>query len=346
MLKIMFIDINTDDMVYQKKLNKTYCILITTMLILVAGLRSYQIGNDPKMYKIMFDSIKYFSLKDIISMPHTVNNTEKGYVILENIISKTFGGFQWLMVIVAIVYTVPIGILVKRYSKNPWISFFLFVGFGFFTDSLTALRQALAVGLTVVAFMCIKNKKLKRYSILVLIASSFHMSGLFFMPKYWLRKIKYTKKIVIGSMIAIIVTNIFKSPLFQFVNRFSRQVYDVDASTGGTKLYVLIIFTFILCSIYGKAMIKENKDNKMIIYMMIITAIIYPILSFNPAVYRMLWYFFIYLIIFVPNLLSVVKEKTLKYIIFTGYMLMSIFFFTSVSLRPISLMSPFIFFWQ
>jgi|GEM_PF-5621599 len=332
-------------MIYQERLNMIYCVLITIVLVLIASLRSYKMGNDPSMYKYMFENVKS-SLKDIILMKQTMNQTEKGYIILENIISRTFGGFQWLMMIIATVYIVPIGILVKRYSKNPWVSFFIFVGFGFFTDSLSALRQALAVGLTVVAFMCIKNKKLKSYFIIVLMATSLHMSALFFMPIYWLRKIKYTKQIIIGSIIAIIATNIFKSPLFQFVNRFSRQVYDVNVNTGGNKLYIFIIFTVILCFIYGKAMIEENNDNKMIIYMMIITAIIYPILSFNPAVYRMFWYFFIYLIIFVPNLLSVVKDKAFKYLIFTGYMGMAICFLFGVCLRPASIMSPFIFFWQ
>lgn len=342
LLKVIFVKKTIGDIVNHEKLNKIYCVLVTIILILLSGLRSYQMGQDPKTYKFLFEYFKQFSVKEIILM----NHTEKGYVILENIIGGIFGGFQWHMIIIAIIYTVPIAILVKRYSQNPWISFFVFLGFGFFTDSLTALRQTVAVGLTVLAFLCIRNKKLIKYFILVFIASTFHIDALAFIPIYWFRKVKFNNKIIIASIITITASYIFKSHLYKFVNLFSRQVYEVNPNTGGDRLFIFIILTVILSFIYGKAMIKENEYNKMIIYMMIITAIIYPVLSFNPAVYRMNWYFFIYLIIFIPNLLGVIKDKVVYFIIFIGYIGMSIYFLYAVSLRPDSLMSPFLFFWQ
>lgn len=319
--------------------NKEYIHIISFILIIFLGLRGLSVGIDTKNYYDMFNDIKQLNLLQTLNV-----NFEHGYQLLEFFIGRIFGRFQFLLVFVAILYIGTVSYYIYKYSSNPMISYILFIGFGFYSFAMSSTRQTLAISFTMIAYKYIKEKNISKYLLFILIASTFHISALIFLPCYWLNKINLNRKKLLLILFLALALFAFKDSLRILLNNFARIVYQ-PTQTGGNRMYFLMVFSTILGVIYIKPFIQKNENNKYLFYMMVGSTLIMPITQFNPTIMRLNYYFFIFMIIYIPNLLSVIKDKFIRIIGTLGYSLVGIiwFFTSSISVQQLE---TYKFFWK
>lgn len=318
-----------------------YFSVVSLVLIAISGLRSNVVGSDTQMYQNIFNYGKSLPLSQDLA----TTSIEYGYVFFEHIVGSVFDNYQWFLIIVAVITIIPVTIIIYKYSEKPWMSYFLFITFGYFPFFMAGIRQAIAIAITLIAFIFVRKNRLIPFVICIGLAFTFHKTAIIFLPVFWLDKFKLNKKTISFAVLCIIGGFLFRQPLYQLLNNYARQSFSyLDA--GGIKMYVFMLLSVILGFIYYKDFIKQNENNKIFLYMMIVSSVIWPMVSFNPAMFRLYYYYHIFIIIYVANLIVSIKDKRAKFIVTVGYLLIGGYYLVAQVIIKGNNYYPYYFFWN
>jgi hypothetical protein len=320
-----------------------YSFIVTLLLILMAGFRGAEIGRDTDQYTLLFNLVKNYS-----SLDAAFNGTsmERGYVMLEYYIYQLGVDHQFFFMVCAILTLAPIGYVFNKYSKNPWIAFFIFITFPVYTTiAFTTVRQGIAIGMVMMAFHYSQKEKLLKYLLFILLAISFHTTAIFFLPIYWLKKINLTQRVLLVSVIAVVFGYLLKTTLLVFFSEFTRMSYGA-AEEGGLLMYLFYIVITSFSLLFRKYYRGEYDDNKIYIYMMFITLVLWPMCSLNPNLFRLTFYFTIFLSLYVSNFVTVIRPKGIAVAGVILILLGGITVFEKINKKPGMEIYPYSFYWE
>ncbi len=319
---------------------KTYVIVISVVLIAISGLRDITVGIDTLNYYNEFNIIKNMQFEEIFQY----YDKDYGYRIFQFVFTRYSDSFQLFLIVVAIINITSFSVIVYKYSKNPSLSYLLFVGFGFYSFGLSAIRQSLAIAISLQAFSYIINKKPIKFLAAVGLASTFHFTALIFMPIYLSNFFKINKKSLFLVLFVLISAIFFKDNIRNYIIQFSSADYSA-IETGGYKFYFMLVFSLAIGFFYKNSLQRVSTINRSLFFMMAAAIVIMPITQFHPAVMRLYYYYSIFITIYIPNVFYVIKDRFIKMIGIWGYSLTAIFLFVT-NIIPVNRLNVFKFFWQ
>ena len=323
---------------------KIYIVLVTGVMIAFLGLRSVEVGMDTNMYSTLFQYAKDASSFNELRNGWHHANIEIGFVTLEYVVSKYFN-FNFFLTVIAIITMVPTMRAIYKYSRNYWMSIFIMIAFGYYSFFMSGIRQGIAMGICFVAYDYAKQRKLVNFLMCIIIAMLFHQSALVFLPVYWLVNIRPTQKTFYIYLGVLVSSIIFGRKIFTLLNQFSRQIYSVNSDAGGYGMYIFMLLTFMVGILFRGNFIKDD-NNKIVFFMIGISIIIWPIASANAGVFRLFYYYHIFLIIYVPNLLSSIKMKNTKIFLTGSYLLVGCYYLYAYVINSGLMFSQYYFFWN
>lgn len=317
-----------------------YVWLISISLILLAGLRSTNIGIDTGQYKAIWD----FDIK--AGNYHAIDTeAEYGYFFLQTFF-KQFMSYQSFLFVVAILSIVPTCFIIYRYSSFLGLSFLLFyASIPFHALEFSAARQAIAFGLVMISYHYFIKRELFFYSLFLIAAILFHQTAIIFVPCYCLFNVRINKKSISIWFVLLAVSFVFAKMFFSFFNSYSRIDYSFsEVEAGGQRLFILLIL-FVILGFVNKDIINESPNVRIPFILFSISPLLWPILNGNPALYRLQYYFDFFFCLYVPNLLMTFKRnEKMKYI----YIVLSIFIslYIVLVMRNVEAYYPYKFFWE
>ena len=318
------------------------CIFAVGLYIaLVAGFRSINIGIDTRSYFNVFMDAAPLSLYAIFDKA----SMEPGYCLFNYFICNLFGNFQVLLILISLFFVLTVSFLIYRYSRIPWMSFFLFVTFGFLTFSMSGLRQTIAIGLCVLCFLFMKNRKFIISVICLVSAVFFHYSAIFFVPVYFIDRLKWTKRNVAISIFIGAVVFIFSSLIFSFINNYARMSYE-SMDTGGNLMLLFNLFIVFIGLVYKDKIIAKDAVNSFFFYSMVFTVILFPLCKFHPAMFRTTFYYYIFMIIYIPNVIVSINDSTTRLLLTMLIISVAVYFFLYKVMIDINQFYPYQFFWE
>ena len=289
-------------------------ILMAVPFALLIAFRDLSVGIDTVQYEYNFSRIN----PDILTSGDFFSQREWGYKLIQAVIKLLGMDFRALLFVESVLYIVPVAYVIYKYSRNPYFSFFMFLAVDYYLFSMTAIRQSIALGITLLAFdQAVRNKKF-RFVITVLIASTFHTTALVFLPVIILSKIPLRKRYVFLALVLSFALNAFKDPIRQLMMDLAHNPY-VEMETGGMGMHLFMISMVLLDLMWGKNAGKHWVDADLITYMMICAVAVYPVLQFNPAVFRLHYYYSVMMIIYVPNVLKRYRDNRTRWGLTLGY---------------------------
>jgi hypothetical protein len=225
-------------------------VILFTILFLFVSLR-FDVGSDYYNYTLMFDY--YASESPRIRLDRWIYYT----------LSRIFSYYQNGYVFVLGFYTgITYFFLIREGSKTKLLAWYMlcFFGLDLFVDSLDRIRQLSAMMVLLASFELIHKRKIKSFFILIIIASSIHISALLFTPAYWVLQIRLSNKIQIFSIVFTIVLVVtgFTSSIIGFIfesTPFYNGIYKGFISTQNqfntglgyaSKVIFLLLATYIL----------------------------------------------------------------------------------------------------
>jgi len=328
---------------------KAYAFITGITLALLMGLRHYSVGSDTVQYMYRYNNFPVdFTLG-------TFMGEETLFYALSTMLKNLGIGYQAYLAFIALIISVSFSYFYYKYSKNIFLSFFLHVTIGLFSVTMSATRQTIAISIILFAFDAIINQKFFRFTILVLIASLFHTSAIFFLPIYLLRNIKITKKIglvFLFSTIAILLVRIPVSKLFQYIVPMRYLKYGIVSEANPINpllvvIAVLIPFvSLIFWNINEKSSEKEFKLMSLLILISIVNVIVNIMALNSSMIARMTFYLIPFSMVLIPNIIEGIRDKGLKLIAVYAAILLPLIQFIISTPEGTLIIDNYKFFWQ
>lgn len=336
-----FWPIDSQDSNFIKKIRtKRTCIVGTINWIVLSGCRDLSIGTDTLTYKISFfdqiSKISWETIKENFVTYYTTDlgNKDPGYLVVEKLFSYISTNYHLYLIFIAVLFFIPMGVLIYKYSQHALISYILFSTLFYSFFAITGHRQTIATAIAVWGGSeLIRKKKLLFFIIVVLLASTIHLSAICFLLFYFVSKIKITKMTMIGYWILIICAYIFRNQflhLLQFFIGYENYQYYEGASGGMFMFLLLGVAVFI--TIFSNFIINvEDYDysQSVSINALFMACIFCPLLLINPSCMRVVQYFSVFLLFLLPDLGNAFKpgeSKRLFYIIISFIMIILLIF--------------------
>jgi hypothetical protein len=203
---------------------------------------------------------------------------------------------------------------IEQYTSHAKIAFLLYILIpGLYLNSFSIVRQSVAIAILFYGYRFLHNKKIGRYIIVALTATSFHYSSLFSIPFFllslWAKNIKkwmYFVILIVGillsrvNIIAIIFTSLLGSSHYLAYATYN------DGGASFAKILVLNGFAVVLLLFFNK---KADDKIKMMYFFTILSVVIVTMFGSVGAVTRFSYYFKIFEIALVANIIYYFKNK-------------------------------------
>ena len=351
LLKIMLLFLGKDNVLKKNDYLKAEKKIIAVFFIIfffILALRRKDIGVDLSNYEFYFKRNAGLSYSDL-----TRFKTEYGYSALNKFVMDIHNDFQFYLGVVAFITVLPLGILYYQESENALLSIGIFINLSVFNMLFSGLRQSIAIAISVLAFYCVKNKKLLWFLLCVFLAYNFHRSAIVLLVLYPIFNIKLTTKSLIAIIPVMSVIFVFKEKVFNFLLTYFADDYNskygVQESNGAYM--VLLLFTLFL--IYSFFMIDDSVADKEVLGLrnvMVLATCIQFFASLNTVAMRVNYYF----IPLIPLLISKVyyrANEENKKVVTAANIIMIVFFFgyffyTAYTGSDILQIFPYKAFWQ
>ena len=158
-------------------------------------------------------------------------NYEIGYEIWSNIFYKIGLSYHHFTFINTVADILILAYVLKKYSKYPIFSMFLFLAVQGLSFEVDLLRNAKAVLLFIISIQFIKERKLIPFLILNILGMTFHMSSVIYLPMYFILNRNYSRKIVLPLIILGNIYYLFDTKLFIHILEYMSSV--LPAAVGG-----------------------------------------------------------------------------------------------------------------
>lgn len=206
--------------VFGKNERKKHMLFVFSIILLIGflGLRGF-IGWDWWAYYPSYNNL-----------PNGFNY-EIGYEIWSNIFYKIGLSYHHFTFINTVADILILAYVLKKYSKYPIFSMFLFLAVQGLSFEVDLLRNAKAVLLFIISIQFIKERKLIPFLILNILGMTFHMSSVIYLPMYFILNKNYSRKIVFPLIILGNIYYLFDTKLFIHILEYMSSV--LPAAVGG-----------------------------------------------------------------------------------------------------------------
>lgn len=323
---------------FNKKTNKIQWIdfLILLILILVSSLRC-NVGSDYYGYYLRYNGIlsTYPSITHILTTSSSILFDTICYFTMK-ITSFRFAIF-W---VVSILIYLPLMLYFRKTNEKPYISVFIFIFAGFYLITNNIIRQSLAMVLVFIAYHFLKEKKMVKYLLFVLLACLFHPSALFAGILILIsRKITPSFQSLLFMNIIGIVGFVLFTPVMQLLNQFIPDKYlnYIVFNYGGMMKQTLSIVGYVLfynsiafILINHKSKIKKQNEEYYKMISMIILGIPISILAIKCwPINRVALYLYSFVLVLLPAIYNN-KEILGKLKLLISFLLIVWFLFLNI----------------
>ena len=273
-------------------------VFLCLCLILLAGLRFY-VGSDTHNY--VYDFSVMPNPSNLFEYHRLESRYQFGWDSFVCVIKSCFENFVFVQLITATIVNVGIFWFIKRNTTNVFIAVMFYFILNYFEYNMEIMREAIAVvlGLVAVAFY---EKGRKLYFVLFLLLSfEFHISAIILATIPFITKIKYSKKLlIITILLSVIVPILFTQihGLANLINLFTASnpeylLHYLNQSIDNSRnifYYLELYVSYLVIPILCLASLKNNKNTNYT-GMIIVFIILRCLGMFTYAFYRFGNYF-------------------------------------------------------
>lgn len=318
----IFLYVNSSSRTEKRKQQnkKIFVVLVCIQWILISGLRHDIVGSDTENYMNLFDEHSKYSWEriwEILKYYYTPQNTdityEPAYIVFEKLVSMITTNHIFYKFTIAIIFMSAFGRFIYKNSTDPFISFLIYDSFMYYMFSLTGYRQVVSIAIGIfVAYEYVKQKKLFKFLICVLIGALFHKSTIVFVMFYFIANKKITKPYIMAVCAAAVVLILFRGPMFTVVNNLMGYDYGYHSGAGKPTTFAAFLGLVLSISIilYKKVIKKNAVGYVQHYYNGLFMACVMIFAAFvSPTAMRVVYDFVFFMLLLIPRLLDTFEGK-------------------------------------
>lgn len=313
-------------------------------MFVLAAFRSRSVGNDSGNYLDLFNQIRNGANLEVWSERY-----EWGYLLFNKIVGCFFSNQYAIFFTSALFIYLISWVVIKRLSYECWLSVFLFITLGLFSNSVNVIRLTMAYVICLFAYIELEKKKYMKFIIFVIFATLFHTSAIVFIVALPCNRLRMKKRFlfiwsVITGMLFILFNTILANVL-KYKNSYNTYItsgtyFDSGYLAIGLNIGVWILVLLTVYVIYRNGDFELEKSScfggiyigttkyweKLCIYGLIMISLYICGLKIN-LMDRVAGYFRCLMIILIPNAMMEIKNKRTRGLAKVAFILLMIMFF-------------------
>lgn len=271
-------------------------------IYLIGIFRAELLGVDVDNYKAYFGMYSSYDFLNVLAD----FKSDNGYIMLNKIIYLFTDDF-WAAK--GIMYSFVFGLysyIIYKKSEYPALSYLIYLGLGFLGFNFCILRQAIAVSICFYSFQFVKEKRLLKFIVLVLIATTFHKTAIFFAVAYPLInspiKNDYLNKILLVFL--FVICGMYVLPLMMGI--YSNDYSNIAVKGEGINLLIFYTSLYFLLIYISKRCNRIDKKDAHIAFI----PVCFQIIAFFFSLFsRIVSYYSILLSLIIPNIMYKTSNK-------------------------------------
>lgn len=303
---------------------------VTILLILQSGLRNVAVGPDTFAYYLKFVNVMSDSWSDIFRGFITVyvedEGKDAGYPLLQKIFQLFCNNYVVYLLCVAIVIFCAFRKLLIQFTdsvKQVLFAVLLYWALFYTFFSITGIRQALSVAISIYAYDLIKDRKLMKFLSLAAIAFFIHKSAIIMLPMYYLYQYRNIKVLIAFSFIGFCIFFIFRD---YFMN-FAREIADYGVFVAAVP-WKLMAFYFVASILIFIAFSRYKPKGYIGVFSLYVPTFMWiPLLGNDSTFMREVYYFSVFIIGLLPYSISKVFSKQITSFINMFLMLLFLYLY-------------------
>jgi len=312
---------------------KTACIIISLYAIIIFGIRTENVGNvDVPRYVNSYETLKSLNFSQL----GIYFIKDPGFYYFSKILSFLFPSYNIWFAAIGTLLIISVSTLIFKFSNKLIMSYIIFFTFTY-TLSFSLLRHCSALALVISGYIALKEDKINKTILMLLLASLFHLSAISAFLMIPLKKIKFglwnILMVVAAPIIPLTIPDLL-TKILAILNMERMDYYaknEVMTLTQTSFIINLILFALVLFLILLKSKEYKNKYS-FELNMFSVGIALYALVGILAEFYRIAMFFSFVLIILFPNVLNEFKKSTNKIFInafgfVIGVMLLIYFFF-------------------
>lgn len=264
-----------------------YIVLMVLLHILLCGLRHPHLTGDLMKYHWLF-----------------VNGGEwgknPGFDLWMRLFSYVFqGNFQLFLLVTGAVPQLAVGYVLERYCPRPWLGLLAWNCLGFFLGGFSAIKQALAMGLVLLAYRGIEEGNPRRFLIPVLAAGCIHLPALILLPAYLLTRFRFDRTAAVGYLLTGLLLWCFREQAADYFTGLYYGELSLNGAGGPGGRFFLMVLMLI-----AGGMLRGWKDARFgrLCHLMAVAALLQMLGVYGNLFTRLADYYFQFSILFLPML--------------------------------------------
>ena len=290
------------------------------LFFLVAGFRDSSVGADTSVYVNVYESI---GLYDIPKFSEFFSSRfEVGFIVFNKILYTISTSYIFMLASYAFVTLFLYFYVIKKQSKDIFLSIFLFFAFMVYIYSLSNIRQSLAIALIMLSYHFFTKGRNWRAILSILLATCFHTSALIFLLVFFVRRIYLKRWMIILISLACIPLYFMINSIMVYVVGYSEKYQgylETEWFTAGNKLglilkFVIVILIFLLGEIILKNTKLSLKEN--FLRNIVFIGVVFSFFNMNTALIgRFTMYFTTFILLYIPFIISKIKKDSYRIVV-------------------------------
>ena len=303
----------------------------TIQWIVLSGFRDVTVGADTAQYKALFLQSQTLPLGAFTDRFFEIVFTESedpGFYLFQRLIQYVITDYQVYLVLSAMIFMIPLGYFIYKYSSEPLISFLLFSVLFYEFFAVTGLRQTVATALVVlVGYHFVRARKLGWFLLLVCIAMTIHKSSLIFVPFYFLANKQLTKAYLMTMFGVVIGLFVFRNSFFDLLVQVSGyETYSAMEGAGAVN-FSLMLLSVLFMALWRKDQILANNPSAIHFFnALLLAACLLPLTFLNPSMMRLVQYFSLFLLLMIPEIVGTFERRERLVVYYSAVMLLGLLF--------------------
>ena len=284
-----------------------------TYILLLGILRNELLGVDVANYKEYFTS--WYTRYDYLYILKHFEQ-DNGYILLNKIVEHCGLDFYMFKCIEYIICFGLFSFIIYKKSKYPALSFLIYLALGFLGINFCLLRQAIAYAICFVSFQFLKQEKIVKFVALVLLATTFHKTAIFFILVYPLTKDIFKTYLILKKGLLVLAFIGFSAFIIPNLYQFYMNDYS-QIAVQGEGISLLIVYMVILF-IMSRIKKNENKEKSLNYEASFCSVYFQTGALFFSLFTRITNYYAMLFTIVIPELIEGSKNKKWYFLIFSG----------------------------
>jgi len=293
MLLILIFFINRESNATKIAAKRTYLILALIPIFVLIAFKDGSVGSDTSNYLHMFDVISSFNNFDMVRHDETLD-IEYGYKYATYLLSRVFSDAHVVLYFLGGFVCISLYSFITKTASNYCLALYFFVTLGFFQFAMTGVRQTIAICIALYGYNFIRQRKLVRFILVVLLAMTFHKSAIVVIPTYFIANLKISAKNISLLTVGMFILLSIADKLLLTAAEVMEYNYGIEETGNGYIFLGIVILITILCLSRKKILLQLNPANAILLNINFISMAMWCVRLISRTVERVSLYFMPY----------------------------------------------------